>query len=109
MSQEDVKYTVSPGADASGHCNGHSLSQCKDHGPESESQGQDGIVLDRIASLSLDMFNPSDFTGRFTKIQPRSRKRTKIIRGGCRQVWDLKKKKFVDVDVIILVCFSVMC
>uniref|UniRef100_A0A7N5ZYN3 Furry homolog b (Drosophila) n=1 Tax=Anabas testudineus TaxID=64144 RepID=A0A7N5ZYN3_ANATE len=80
MSQEDVKYTVSPGADASGHCNGHSLSQCKDHGPESESQGQDGIVLDRIASLSLDMFNPSDFTGRFTKIQPRSRKRTKIIR-----------------------------
>lgn len=82
MSQEDVKSVVSPGADssASDHCNGH----CQDQDPENESQGQDGIVLERIASLSLDMFDPSDFTGRFTKIQSRSRKRTKIIRGRCR-------------------------
>lgn len=55
--------------------------QSEDQDPESQSQ--DGIFLDRIASMSLDMslFEPSDFTGRFTKFQSRSRKRTRIIKG----------------------------
>ncbi|XP_042286111.1 protein furry homolog isoform X1 [Thunnus albacares] len=82
MSLEDVRSTASFGAEsiASDHADGHSLNQSQDQDLENQSQGQDKIVLERIASLSLDMFDPSDFTGRFTKIQPRSRKRTRIIR-----------------------------
>ncbi|KAF7654968.1 hypothetical protein LDENG_00062650 [Lucifuga dentata] len=90
MSLEDVRSTVSLGAEssASDHCDGLSLSQGPDQDQKdhSHSQAQDGIVMERIASLSLDMFEPSDFKGRFTKIQSRSRKRTRIIRGRCRQL-----------------------
>uniref|UniRef100_A0AAX7TL52 Furry homolog b (Drosophila) n=1 Tax=Astatotilapia calliptera TaxID=8154 RepID=A0AAX7TL52_ASTCA len=80
MSLEDVKSTTSLGAEssASDHCNGHCLNQHQDHGVN-QSEGQDEIVLDRIASLSVDKFDPSDFTGRFSKIQLRSRKRRGII------------------------------
>lgn len=89
MSLEDVRSTTSlvAASSTSNHCNGHSLIQGQDQDLENQSQGQDGIVLERIASLSLDMFDPSDFTGRFTKIQSRSRKRTRIIGGRCRQAW----------------------
>lgn len=91
MSLEDVGSTTSLTAEsvASDHCDGHSLSQGQEQDQENQCQGQDGIVLERIASLSLDMFDPSDFTGRFTKIQSRSRKRTRIIGGRCRQAWDV--------------------
>lgn len=83
MSLEDVKSTTSLGAEssASDHCNGHCLNQHQDHGVN-QSEGQDEIVLDRIASLSVDKFDPSDFTGRFSKIQLRSRKRRGIINRG---------------------------
>lgn len=93
MSLEDVGSTTSLGAESvqSEYCNGHSLSQGQDQDPDNKSQGQDGIVLDRIASLSLDMFDPSDFTGRFSKIQSRSRKRTRIFLGRCRQTCDFLK------------------
>lgn len=86
MSLEDVGSTTSLTAEsiASDHCDGHSLSQGQEQDQENQCQGQDAIVLERIASLSLDMFDPSDFTGRFTKIQSRSRKRTRIIGGRCR-------------------------
>lgn len=89
MSLEDVGSTTSLGAESntSDPCDSHSLSQSQDKDLENQSQGQDGVVLDRIASLSMDMFDPSDFTGRFTKIQSRSRKRTRIIRGRCKQAW----------------------
>lgn len=91
MSLEDVGSTTSLTAEsiASDHCDGHSLSQGQEQDQESQCQGQDGIVLERIASLSLDMFDPSDFTGRFTKIQSRSRKRTRIIGGRCRQALEV--------------------
>ncbi|KAI3373189.1 hypothetical protein L3Q82_006498 [Scortum barcoo] len=81
MSLEDVGSTASLGPEngASDHCDGHSVSQGQDQDQESQNQGQDGIVLERIASLSLDMFDPSDFMGRFAKIQSRSRKRIRII------------------------------
>lgn len=84
MSLEDVGSTLSLAADsvASDHCDSRSLSQGPDQEQE-QGQDQDGIFLDRIASLSLDMFEPSDFTGRFSKIHARSRKRTRIgIIGG---------------------------
>lgn len=83
MSLEDVRSTASFGAEsvASDHADGQTLNQSQDQDLENQSQGQDRIVLERIASLSLDMFDPSDFTGRFTKIQSRSRKRTRIIGG----------------------------
>lgn len=90
MSLEDVGSTTSLGeSGTSDLCDGQSPSQGQDQDPENQSQGQDGIVLERIASLSLDMFEPSDFTGRFTKIQSRSRKRTRITGGRCRPAWDL--------------------
>lgn len=86
MSLEDVrKSTTSLVAEScnSDHCNGHSAVRDEDQDLDldQQNQGQDGIVLERIASLSLDMFEPSDFTGRFTKIQQRSKKRTRIFRG----------------------------
>lgn len=91
MSLEDVRSTASLGAEsgASDPCDGQSQSQGQDQDLENQSHGQDGIVLERIASLSLDMFDPSDFTGRFTKFQSRSRKRTRIIRGRYRPGWNL--------------------
>lgn len=86
MSLEDVISIASLGAGSgsSDHCN----SQGQDQDPENQSLGQDGIFLERIASLSVDMFDPSDFTGRFTKIQSKSRKRTRIIRGRYQGDWD---------------------
>ncbi|KTG44596.1 hypothetical protein cypCar_00004857 [Cyprinus carpio] len=36
-------------------------------------QSQDGIVLVQMASLSMHMFAPADFKGKFRKIQPRKR------------------------------------
>lgn len=91
MSLEDVRSTASLGADSytSDYCNGLSLSQGQDLDLDYQGQGQDGIVMERIASLSLDMYDPSDFTGRFTKIQSRSRKRTRIFGGRCRLTCDL--------------------
>ncbi|XDV54409.1 hypothetical protein PO909_022705 [Leuciscus waleckii] len=38
-----------------------------------ETQCQDGIVLVQMASLSMHMFTPADFKGKFRKIQPRKR------------------------------------
>ncbi|XP_016338520.1 protein furry homolog isoform X3 [Sinocyclocheilus anshuiensis] len=38
-----------------------------------ETQSQDGIVLVQMASLSMHMFAPADFKGKFRKIQPRKR------------------------------------
>ncbi|AWO99932.1 putative protein furry -like [Scophthalmus maximus] len=86
MSLEDVRSTNSLGAEsgASDPCDGQSLSHGQDQDVENQSQGQDGIFLERMASLSMDMFEPSDFTGRFSKIQSRSRKRMRIIGGGIK-------------------------
>ena len=75
MSLEDVRSLSTLGSQTG-------IDQTQDpHQDQNRSQDhdQDGIVLDRIASLSVDMFVPSDFKGRFSKIQ--SRKRTRIIRG----------------------------
>ncbi|TNN54722.1 hypothetical protein EYF80_035065 [Liparis tanakae] len=81
MSLEDVGSTASLGAESntSDHYDGHRLSPGQDQDLDNHSQGQDGIVMERIAALSLDMFEPSDFTGRFTKIQSKFRKRTRIF------------------------------
>ncbi|XP_051541423.1 protein furry homolog isoform X3 [Myxocyprinus asiaticus] len=38
-----------------------------------DTQNQDGIVLVQMASLSMHMFAPADFKGKFRKIQPRKR------------------------------------
>lgn len=86
MSQEDVRNTAGLLAESSAasECSGPSVRQAQDQGLERQSQGQDGIVLERIASLSMDMFEPSDFTGRFSKIQSRSRKRSRILGGMCK-------------------------
>ena len=83
---EDVRSTTSLGAEngASDRCNGLSLRVGQEQDVENQSQGQDGIVLGLIASLSQDTFDPSAFTGRFSKIQSRSRKRKNIIRGRWR-------------------------
>ncbi|GAA6088530.1 protein furry homolog isoform X1 [Tachysurus ichikawai] len=43
-----------------------------------DAQSQDGIVLVQMANLSMDMFTPGDFKGKFRKIQPK--KRPTIIR-----------------------------
>ncbi|XP_026797421.1 protein furry homolog isoform X6 [Pangasianodon hypophthalmus] len=43
-----------------------------------DAQSQDSIVLVQMASLSMDMFTPGDFKGKFRKIQPK--KRPTIIR-----------------------------
>lgn len=87
MSQEEIRRTASHGALSGTSDHGSSLSLChsQDQDMESKSQGHDSIVLERIASLSLDSYDPSAFTGRFTKIQPRSRKRTTIIGSRCKQ------------------------
>ena len=77
MSQEDVRSTHS----------GSSDQQADDPDPDppgSQRYGQDSMVLGHIATLSLDMFEPGDFKGRFTKIQSKSRKRSNIIRGRVR-------------------------
>lgn len=86
MSQEDVRSAAGLPArsSASSECIGPSTMQAQDQYLERQSQGQDGIVLERIASLSMDMFEPSDFTGRFSKIQSRSRKRSRILGGMCK-------------------------
>lgn len=97
MSLEDVRSIASLGADstASDHCDSRSLDRAqrdraqRDPGlVEDQSQTQDGIVLDHIATLSLERFNPRDFKGRFSKIQSKSRKRTRIIRGRGRHPRD---------------------
>jgi len=49
-----------------------------------ENQCQDGIVLVQMASLSIHMFTPADFKGKFRKIQPR--KRPTIIKEGTGDV-----------------------
>ncbi|KAF3840941.1 hypothetical protein F7725_006803, partial [Dissostichus mawsoni] len=83
MSLEDVGSTTSLGAESitSDHCNGHSLSRGQDQDLDHQSQGQDGVVMERFASLSLDMYDASDFIGRFTKVQSRYKKRTRICGG----------------------------
>lgn len=45
-----------------------------------EAQSQDGIVLVQMAGLSMDMFTPADFKGKFRKIQPRKRPTIAIIK-----------------------------
>lgn len=47
-------------------------------------QSQDGIVLVQMANLSMHMFTPADFKGKFRKIQPR--KRPTIFKEGTAQV-----------------------
>lgn len=86
MSQEDVRNTTGLLAEsrASSECRGPYATQGHHQDLEKQSHGKDGIVLQRIASLPVDMFEPSDFTGRFSKIQSRSRKRSRIL-GGRRE------------------------
>lgn len=84
MSLEDVRRSTSSLVADSGnsdHCKDNAAVRDEDQDLDQQNQGQDGIVLERIASLSLDMFDPSDFTGRFTKIQQRSKRRTRILKG----------------------------
>ncbi|KAK6305762.1 hypothetical protein J4Q44_G00245420 [Coregonus suidteri] len=96
MSQEDdrsVRSFGSAGADSGSDHNEHQTTiQNQSHGQDQDQDpGQvldlqsptedEVVVLDRIASLSVDMFEPSDFKGRFTKIKSRSRKKTQIFRG----------------------------
>lgn len=50
-----------------------------------EAQSQDGIVLVQMAGLSIHMFAPEDFKGKFRKIQPRRRPTIPIIREGTAQ------------------------
>lgn len=54
-----------------------------------ETQSQDGIVLVQMAGLSMDMFTPADFKGKFRKIQPRKRPTIAIIKEGTVQDFDL--------------------
>lgn len=96
MSQEDGRSVGSAGsAGGAGSAGPDSESDHNDHQTTIQNQtyGQDQdqdpdqvledviVVLDRIASLSVDMFEPSDFKGRFTKIKSKSRMKTQIIRG----------------------------
>ncbi|XP_045546144.1 protein furry homolog isoform X5 [Salmo salar] len=95
MSQEDGRSVGSAGsAGGAGSAGPDSESDHNDHQTTIQNQtyGQDQdqdpdqvledviVVLDRIASLSVDMFEPSDFKGRFTKIKSKSRMKTQIIR-----------------------------
>lgn len=77
MSQEDGRNTSALVAES----RGPSESRGPQQDLEKQGHGQDGIVLERIASLPLHMFEASDFTGRFSKIQSRSRKRSRILGG----------------------------
>lgn len=81
MSREDVRNHFLAESSVSSECNGSPATPGQDQDAEKPKQGQDGIVMERIASLSMDMFEPSDFTGRFSKIQSRSRKRSRILGG----------------------------
>ncbi|XP_041949099.1 protein furry homolog isoform X3 [Alosa sapidissima] len=49
-------------------------------GEHNRNDSQDSIVLQQMATLSMDMFTPSDFKGKFRKIQPRKRPTIAIIR-----------------------------
>uniref|UniRef100_A0A6Q2X1W1 Furry homolog b (Drosophila) n=1 Tax=Esox lucius TaxID=8010 RepID=A0A6Q2X1W1_ESOLU len=94
MSQEDMRSAKSlgnTGADSgSGHGDPQTNVQAQTQDPDRDletdqdvapqSPIEDIVVLDRIASLSVDMFEPSDFMGRFTKIKSRSRKKTQIFK-----------------------------
>uniref|UniRef100_A0AAZ3RNK1 Furry homolog b (Drosophila) n=1 Tax=Oncorhynchus tshawytscha TaxID=74940 RepID=A0AAZ3RNK1_ONCTS len=89
MSQEDgrsVGSAGSAGADSESDHNEHQTTIQNQTYGQDQDQDPDQVledvivVLDRIASLSVDMFEPSDFKGRFTKIKSRSRKKTQIIR-----------------------------
>lgn len=72
MSLEDVETNTSLGAKSSAF----------DGSLESDRKNiyQDGIVMDKIAVLSPEMFDPSAFKGRFSKIQ-RSKKRKVLPEG----------------------------
>ncbi|XP_036823806.1 protein furry homolog isoform X6 [Oncorhynchus mykiss] len=89
MSQEDgrsVGSAGSAGADSESDHNEHQTTIQNQTYGQDQDQDPDQVledvivVLDRMASLSVDMFEPSDFKGRFTKIKSRSRKKTQIIR-----------------------------
>ncbi|XP_057676660.1 protein furry homolog isoform X3 [Corythoichthys intestinalis] len=60
-----------------------SLDQDQDQDQDLDDQNlcQDGIVMERIASLPLPlhMYDPIDFNGRFSKFQSRSKRRTRLI------------------------------
>ncbi|KAJ7997448.1 hypothetical protein DPEC_G00229110 [Dallia pectoralis] len=92
MSQEDaqsVRSSGSTGVDSeSEHGDPQTTVQDRepDHDGDPQSPAEDQVVLDRIASLSVDMFEPSDFMGRFTKIKSKSRKKTKIFTGWFKQM-----------------------
>ncbi|XP_061557909.1 protein furry homolog isoform X2 [Phycodurus eques] len=88
MSMEDFGSIASLGAESGISDYGDSLSmRSQSQSPDQDqdlfdsSQGLDGIVMERIASLPLPlhMYDPIDFIGRFSKFQSRSRKRTRII------------------------------
>ncbi|KAJ3589238.1 hypothetical protein NHX12_010084 [Muraenolepis orangiensis] len=71
MSQEDVRSTHSGSSDGPD----------PDPDPRSQSPRRDSVVLEHMATLSIDMFEPRDFKGRFTKVQSKFRIRTTIIGG----------------------------
>lgn len=79
MSLEDVRSTASLGAENGSLHHGDDAPPCQ--GQDRDVENKERILLDRIASLSLDTYDASAFTGRFTKIQSRSRKRTRILEG----------------------------
>ncbi|KAL0994847.1 hypothetical protein UPYG_G00128010 [Umbra pygmaea] len=88
MSQDDMQSFEATGADSglehNGTCPVPTRVQDQElepnQGVELHSPIEDIVVLDRMASLSVDMFEPSDFRGRFTKIKSRYRKKTQIFR-----------------------------
>ncbi|CAL8401259.1 unnamed protein product [Boreogadus saida] len=81
MSQEDVKSTHSGSSDQQAD------DADLDPPPGGQGFGQDSVVLEHIATLSLDTFEPGDFKGRFTKVQSKSRKRCNIIREQLVLLW----------------------
>ena len=89
MSQEDVKSTHSSSSD-------QQADDADLDPPGGQSFGQDSVVLEHIATLSLDTFEPGDFKGRFTKVQSKWRKRCNIIRGRlcCPGSWLLSRGTF---------------
>lgn len=68
MSQEDVRSIHSGSSDQ--HAD-DGLDPDQDQDPECQSHssfGHDSVVLEHIATLPIDMFEPRHFKGRFTKI-----------------------------------------
>nr|XP_061786926.1 protein furry homolog [Nerophis lumbriciformis] len=82
MSLQDFGSIASLGAESctSDYGDSLSLSQSQDQDLDNWHPGQDGMVMEHLASVPLNMYDRSDFIGRFSKFQSRSRKRTRILR-----------------------------